>query len=915
MFRGGAYKPRTSPYAFQGLGQEGLRLLAEAKAQTGLPIVTEVMDARDLDAVLEVADVLQIGARNMQNYTLLSEVGRCGRPALLKRGLSSTLDELLMAAEYILKEGNEAVILCERGIRTFETAYRFTLDLMAIPVLKATTHLPVIVDPSHAAGRRDLVEPMSLAAAAAGADGIIVEVHPRPGRGDLRRRPAAADRRVRRLRSSASAPRPRPSPARCSDVVTLTGLSRSNSIRDQRIERLVPLASPRALIEELPLSDEHAEVLLRGRAEVQAILDGHDDRLLVVVGPCSVHDVDGHPRVRRAAGRRGQAAAATTCAWRCGSTSRSRARRLGWKGLINDPHLDGSGDVNTGLRMARRLLLEVLALGLPVGCEFLDPITPQYISDAVCWGAIGARTVESQIHRQLGSGLSMPVGFKNRTDGNVQVAVDAVRAAGVSHAFAGIDENGTPAILYTRGNADCHVILRGGKGAPNYDAESVAAALELLRAAGAARARDDRPQPRQQRQGPRAPAGGGRRGRRSRSPPGSRPIFGVMLESFLVAGRQDLEQIPPTRSSTASRSPTAASAGTRRSRCSTRSPRAVRARRDAGAESAPGMRIAVIGVGLIGGSVALAARERLERLGRRLRPVARGAARRRSRAARSTAPPRRVADAVDGAEAVFVAAPGRRAAGARRRGAGRRRRRLRGHRRRLDQARDRRRPRRPPVRRRPSAGRRRDRRRRARPRRPVRRGDLVPDARGVAPRASSTSACTGCCTALGRPADGDRRRDPRPDARRRLAPAPRARQRARRPGGRHAGRRRRAAAGRPGRASATRPASPAPRARSGPTSTSPTATRCSTSSTARSRACARSATRCTPATPTRSPPGTTRAAADRRRLLEAQLAGGELFELRASVPNRPGVVAAARARARAAPASTSPTWRCIRPAT
>ncbi len=180
MFRGGAYKPRTSPYAFQGLGQEGLRLLAEAKAETGLPIVTEVMDARDLDELLEVADVLQIGARNMQNYTLLAEVGRCGRPALLKRGLSATLDELLMAAEYILKEGNESVILCERGIRTFETSYRFTLDLMAIPVLKERTHLPVIVDPSHAAGRRDLVRPMSMAAAAAGADGIIVEVHPRP---------------------------------------------------------------------------------------------------------------------------------------------------------------------------------------------------------------------------------------------------------------------------------------------------------------------------------------------------------------------------------------------------------------------------------------------------------------------------------------------------------------------------------------------------------------------------------------------------------------------------------------------------------------------------------------------------------------------------------------------------------------
>jgi 3-deoxy-7-phosphoheptulonate synthase len=180
LFRGGAYKPRTSPYAFQGLGQEGLRLLAEAKSETGLPIVTELMDQRDLDAVLEVADVIQVGARNMQNYTLLAEVGRSGRPVLLKRGLSATLEELLMAAEYVLKEGNPNVILCERGIRTFETAYRFTLDLMAVPVLKQLSHLPVIVDPSHAAGRRDLVLPLSLAAAAAGADGLIVEVHPNP---------------------------------------------------------------------------------------------------------------------------------------------------------------------------------------------------------------------------------------------------------------------------------------------------------------------------------------------------------------------------------------------------------------------------------------------------------------------------------------------------------------------------------------------------------------------------------------------------------------------------------------------------------------------------------------------------------------------------------------------------------------
>jgi 3-deoxy-7-phosphoheptulonate synthase len=180
MLRGGAYKPRTSPYSFQGLGDAGLPLLAEAKDETGLPIVTELMDVRDLDAVLEVADVIQVGARNMQNYTLLTELGRAGRPVLLKRGLSSTIEELLMSAEYVLKEGNPNVILCERGIRTFEPAYRFTLDLMAVPVLRELSHLPVVIDPSHAAGRRDWVLPMSLAAAAAGADGIIVEIHPEP---------------------------------------------------------------------------------------------------------------------------------------------------------------------------------------------------------------------------------------------------------------------------------------------------------------------------------------------------------------------------------------------------------------------------------------------------------------------------------------------------------------------------------------------------------------------------------------------------------------------------------------------------------------------------------------------------------------------------------------------------------------
>jgi 3-deoxy-7-phosphoheptulonate synthase len=180
MLRGGAFKPRSSPYAFQGLGQEGLEILVEAREETGLPIVTELMDARHVEAVVEAADVIQIGARNMQNFTLLSEVGRARKPVLLKRGPASSIEELLMAAEYIVREGNSQVMLCERGIRTFERATRFTLDIGAVPVLKEESHLPVVVDPSHAAGRRDLVAPLARAAVAAGADGIIVEVHPEP---------------------------------------------------------------------------------------------------------------------------------------------------------------------------------------------------------------------------------------------------------------------------------------------------------------------------------------------------------------------------------------------------------------------------------------------------------------------------------------------------------------------------------------------------------------------------------------------------------------------------------------------------------------------------------------------------------------------------------------------------------------
>jgi 3-deoxy-7-phosphoheptulonate synthase len=180
FIRGGAFKPRTSPYSFQGMGEEGLDLLAYARQTTGLPIITEVLDTREVELVYRYADILQIGARNMQNFKLLTEVGKVDKPVLLKRGLSATIQEFLLSAEYIASEGNRKIILCERGIRTYETETRNTLDLSAVPLLKQLSHLPVFVDPSHATGRWDLVAPMALAAVAAGADGLLIEVHPRP---------------------------------------------------------------------------------------------------------------------------------------------------------------------------------------------------------------------------------------------------------------------------------------------------------------------------------------------------------------------------------------------------------------------------------------------------------------------------------------------------------------------------------------------------------------------------------------------------------------------------------------------------------------------------------------------------------------------------------------------------------------
>jgi 3-deoxy-7-phosphoheptulonate synthase len=309
-------------------------------------------------------------------------------------------------------------------------------------------------------------------------------------------------------------------------------------VRDQRIDRIVELVSPAGLLTDLPLGEERERVVIAGREAVGAVLAGDDDRLLVVVGPCSVHDAEA---ALEYAGRLAEAARAHESDLLIAMRVYFEKPRTttGWKGLINDPHLDGSYDVNSGLRRARALLLQVLDLGLPIGCEFLDPITPQYISDTVAWGAIGARTTESQIHRQLGSGLSMPIGFKNRTDGNVQVAVDAVRAAAVPHAFAGIDDAGKPAILHTRGNPDGHVILRGGRGGPNSDAAGIAAALELLRAAGLPErvvvdASHDNSGKDPARQVLATEEIGAQIGA------GNDAIVGVMLESFLVEGRQEL---------------------------------------------------------------------------------------------------------------------------------------------------------------------------------------------------------------------------------------------------------------------------------------------------------------------------------------------------------------------------------------
>lgn len=306
---------------------------------------------------------------------------------------------------------------------------------------------------------------------------------------------------------------------------------------DTRIGAVRPLISPALLFDEMPVPSAALDLVERSRQEISAVLHGQDDRLLVVVGPCSIHDHDQAMDYARLLKKLRDELSQDLLVVMRVYFEKPRTT-VGWKGYINDPRLDGSFHMNEGLRLARQLLLDVTALGLPAGTEFLDLLSPQYISDLIAWGAIGARTTESQSHRQLASGLSCPVGFKNGTDGGIKVASDAVLAASASHAFMGMTKMGVAAIFETRGNRDCHVILRGGK-APNYDAASVAAACDALKAAGLreqvmvdfSHANSSKKYERQIDVG-RDVAG--------QIAGGDARITGVMIESHLQPGRQDL---------------------------------------------------------------------------------------------------------------------------------------------------------------------------------------------------------------------------------------------------------------------------------------------------------------------------------------------------------------------------------------
>jgi 3-deoxy-7-phosphoheptulonate synthase len=309
--------------------------------------------------------------------------------------------------------------------------------------------------------------------------------------------------------------------------------------RNLRVESVRPLLSPAILLEEIPLPAAAADTVARARREVADILSGADDRLLVVVGPCSIHDPGAADEYAARLAAQAARLRGELCAIMRVYFEKPRST-VGWKGLINDPDLDGTFQINKGLRAARGLLARLTAGGMPCGTEFLDPISPQFVADAISWGAIGARTVESQVHRELASGLSMPIGFKNGTTGAVQVAVDAVTASAHPHRFLGVTEQGLAGIVTTVGNPHCHVILRGGGGRTNFDAASVDDAAAAMRKAGLRPAlmvdcshgnsqKDFRRQPEVARAVAAQVAGG------------AAAIIGVMIESHLVEGRQDIQ--------------------------------------------------------------------------------------------------------------------------------------------------------------------------------------------------------------------------------------------------------------------------------------------------------------------------------------------------------------------------------------
>jgi len=309
---------------------------------------------------------------------------------------------------------------------------------------------------------------------------------------------------------------------------------------DLRIDNLRPLLPPAILMEEIPLTDAGSETVARARREVGDILAGRDDRVVVVVGPCSIHDPGAGLEYAQRLVEVAERVRDDLCVVMRVYFEKPRTT-VGWKGLINDPRLDGSFQINLGLRTARGFLRDVVELGLPAGSEFLDPISPQFIADMVSWGAIGARTSESQVHRELASGLSMPVGFKNGTDGAVQIALDAIGSAANPHHFLSVTKQGSAAIVATRGNEECHLILRGGSSGPNYDAASVEAAAKQLQEAGlnhrlmvdcshANSGKNHENQPKVLADVAAQIAGG------------SQLVFGVMLESFLVDGNQKHSQ-------------------------------------------------------------------------------------------------------------------------------------------------------------------------------------------------------------------------------------------------------------------------------------------------------------------------------------------------------------------------------------